>query len=60
MKLVWKLIRYLPLVVASLAIWELSQSAYRTGVAFGIVDPVRLAEYRLYAASRSAFSTSSK
>jgi len=55
MKLVWKLIRYLPLVVASLAIWELAQSAYRTGVAFGIVDPVRLAEYRLYAAGTGEF-----
>ena len=55
MKLVWKLIRYLPLVAASLAIWELSLSAYRTGVAFGIVDPVRLAEYRLYAAGTGEF-----
>lgn len=46
-----RLVGWLPVIVAGFALIHAAETIYRTGVAYGFVDPARLAEYRLYTAS---------
>lgn len=45
-----RVLGFLPLLMMALAMVELSQTLWRTGVGYGLVDPAGLARYRLYTA----------
>ena len=57
MKRLWRLVGLLPLLMLAVVACEYAIAGYRTGVAYGFVDPVRLAEYRLYTADTHRFVT---
>ncbi|MBP1850628.1 hypothetical protein [Rhizobium halophytocola] len=46
----------LPLVLLAISFGGAVETTYRTGVLLGLVDPARLAEYRLYFADTAAFN----
>ncbi|EHS49993.1 hypothetical protein PDO_2814 [Rhizobium sp. PDO1-076] len=50
-----RLARLAAFCLAGLAVWEAALPLYRSGVAFGLVDPVSLARYRLAFASTERF-----
>lgn len=50
-----RLIGWLPVVAVALALVQAGEGVYRSGVAYGFIDPTRLAEYRLYAASTARY-----
>lgn len=50
-----KLLRFVSLLALGLAAWNAATFVHRTGLMLGIIDPVALAEYRLYAASGAAY-----
>ncbi|NKN38134.1 hypothetical protein HFC70_17410, partial [Agrobacterium sp. a22-2] len=51
----WRMARWLSLLAAVWLLGEQGLALYRTGITFGLVDPVRLAEYRLYMAGSDRF-----
>ncbi|MGV8939176.1 MAG: hypothetical protein ACOH2J_18820 [Allorhizobium sp.] len=57
MQKVWRLIGILPLIMLAMVACEYAVAGYRTGVAYGFIDPVRLAQYRLYTADTGRFVT---
>ena len=50
-----KIVRFVSLLALGLAVWNAAAVVHRTGLMLGIIDPVSLAEYRLYAASSASF-----
>lgn len=48
-------LRFVSLLALGLAAWNAASFVHRTGLILGIIDPVALAEYRLYAASTATY-----
>ncbi|MGF0536445.1 hypothetical protein ACQQ2Q_00525 [Agrobacterium sp. ES01] len=54
-KFVFRLLALVPMVLVGWGVVESAITLYRSGVAYGLVDPVGLAQYRLYAAGPQRF-----
>ncbi|GEO86373.1 MULTISPECIES: hypothetical protein [Alphaproteobacteria] len=52
-----KVLRFVSLLAAGLAVWNSATVVYSAGAALGLVDPAALAGFRLYMASTQAFVT---
>ena len=56
MAFAFRLLSWLPLVFLAVSFGGAVETTYRTGVILGLVDPARLAEYRLYLADTATFA----
>ncbi len=50
-----RLVGLLPLILLSIGVISTSETVYRSGVAYGLIDPVSLARYRLWSASEETY-----
>ncbi len=55
MLLILRFLGFLPMLMLAFSLIELSHTIWRTGLAYGLVDPGLFAEYRLYTADTTRF-----